>query len=263
MLTVGADPELFVGRGGHFVSAHGLIPGTKDAPFPVGKGAVQVDGVALEFNINPAKSLKEFRDNLASVCKDLKAMVPHHQFLRAVTVEITPKHRSSIPIEALMIGCNSDVNAYTGDSNEPPSPEVSIRSAGGHLHIGGLFKEGQREVSKYIDALRMARLMDRYVGVYSLLWDTNLQRRRIYGSAGACRIKEYGVEYRSLSNSWLFRPRITTFIYQQLTKAFEAFHREEDVQSEEFAGIINQSAVEHQFFSKDLIALQLKKLLRV
>ena len=50
--TIGADPEVFVADSltNTFVSAHDLVPGTKLEPFAVNKGAVQVDGMALEFN---------------------------------------------------------------------------------------------------------------------------------------------------------------------------------------------------------------------
>ena len=56
-ILVGCDPEVFVAKGGKFISAHGMIPGTKKAPHKVERGAVQVDGMALEFNIDPAASL--------------------------------------------------------------------------------------------------------------------------------------------------------------------------------------------------------------
>ena len=50
-ILIGADPELFVKKDGVVVSGHDLIQGTKADPFPVQDGAVQVDGMALEFNI--------------------------------------------------------------------------------------------------------------------------------------------------------------------------------------------------------------------
>ncbi len=49
--TIGADPEIFLRRRGKAFSAHGVIPGTKKEPHNVEKGAVQVDGMAVEFNV--------------------------------------------------------------------------------------------------------------------------------------------------------------------------------------------------------------------
>jgi len=80
-ILIGADPELFVSLGGKLVSAHNLIPGTKMAPHPVNNGAVQVDGMALEININPASTSKEFCKNILSVLKQLKEMIPSYEFV--------------------------------------------------------------------------------------------------------------------------------------------------------------------------------------
>src|SRR5690554_4628554 len=54
-IKVGSDPELFVKdqASNKYVSAHGLVQGTKQVPQAVDNGAVQVDGMALEFNTNP------------------------------------------------------------------------------------------------------------------------------------------------------------------------------------------------------------------
>ena len=58
------------------VSAHGLIPGTKYEPYPIPHGALQVDGTALEFNINPSSSYEEFNTNIDEVLKTMMAMLP-------------------------------------------------------------------------------------------------------------------------------------------------------------------------------------------
>lgn len=63
-LLVGADPELFVSDNGKLVSCHGLLPGTKAEPHRVERGAVQVDGMAAEFNIDPAGDEETFITNL-------------------------------------------------------------------------------------------------------------------------------------------------------------------------------------------------------
>ena len=59
-ILIGCDPEVFVKKDGLFKSAHGLIKGDKKNPFKIRSGAVQVDGMALEFNIDPAHNEDEF-----------------------------------------------------------------------------------------------------------------------------------------------------------------------------------------------------------
>ena len=77
-ILVGADPELFMKNPNTnaFVSAHDRVPGTKYEPFKVPNGAIQVDGTALEFNIDPAHSVEEFVANIKSVKQTLESYVP-------------------------------------------------------------------------------------------------------------------------------------------------------------------------------------------
>ena len=58
-ILVGCDPEVFVAQGGVFKSAYNLIKGDKKNPQKIRSGAVQVDGMALEFNIDPAATENE------------------------------------------------------------------------------------------------------------------------------------------------------------------------------------------------------------
>jgi hypothetical protein len=258
-LTIGADPEIFLGVGGKFICAHGMIPGTKDQPFPVNRGAVQVDGVAVEFNIAPASSFKEFRTNLKTVQKELKSLLPGAtQFLRRVTV---PIDRKKVPEEALVIGCTSDIDAYTGEMNDSPPAESDFRSVGGHIHIGGFFEEGEREVSKYLKSLILCRLLDKNLGVYSLLWDRDTERRKLYGKAGACRLKSFGVEYRTLSNAWLFQPKLVQFVYDQVLLSFQELAAGVDVSTDYYSSIINSGDFNNEFFKNNKVALQLRNYL--
>ncbi len=68
-ILIGCDPELFVFSENKkkIVSAHDLLPGTKEEPFAVPCGAIQVDGVAAEFNITPADESRRFIQNIAIV----------------------------------------------------------------------------------------------------------------------------------------------------------------------------------------------------
>lgn len=251
MITIGADPELFVAKHGMFVSAHDLIPGTKKAPHSVEKGAVQVDGVALEFNIDPASSYDEFQLNLDTVFNTLRGMVPEYDVLVDSAVVLSSEDFKTIPAETLIMGCNPDINAYSEVDNESPPEDTPIRAAGGHVHIGGIFETNATQIHKWNTAMRMGRLMDKHVGVYSVLWDHDKLRREVYGKAGAIRPKIYGIEYRSLSNRWIFDKHLTKFVFEGTMKAVEALFRGEDAESRIYQGIINRGDANHPFFKNN------------
>ena len=136
VFLVGADPEVFVEKDGELASAYGLIPGTKDKPFPVNNGAVQVDGMALEFNINPASSRLAFAGNIASVKKKLKEMVPTYKIKIVSSVHFPESLMNTQPEEAKTLGCDPDYNAWTEELNETPNAATNMRTAAGHIHVG-------------------------------------------------------------------------------------------------------------------------------
>jgi hypothetical protein len=261
MFSIGADPEFFVQRHGVFVSAAGLVPGTKEAPHIVPNGAVQVDGLALEFNINPADNYEEFQNNLDVVLGILKGMIPGYEVLTDPAIILDPEYKASLPKEALIRGCSPDLNAYTEEANKTIPDDCDIHAAGGHIHIGGIFVEEQTAQQRYKMSLRLTRLLDKEVGVYSLLWDKDSLRRQVYGKAGSLRLKPYGMEYRTLSNAWLFNKRITKFVYDGAAKAVESLFRGEDVEDDYLRGIIDNSDHFDKFFRRNSTADYVKSLL--
>lgn len=221
-IKIGADPELFIkDKSGRYISAHGVIPGTKAHPHVVDKGAVQVDGMALEFNIDPADTLEEFKENVTTVMGILAGMLPEEWSLDAVpTAHFDPKYMAEQPPEALELGCEPDYNAYTGEANEPPNGDVNFRTGAGHIHIGWTENEDITN-PEHLDACRMlVKQLDVILGIPSTIWDDDTERRSLYGKAGAFRPKPYGVEYRVLSNKWLTSPDIMDYVYEAVHKGF-------------------------------------------
>jgi hypothetical protein len=204
---IGADPELFIeDNTGKFISAAGLIPGTKAEPFPVPGGAVQVDGMAAEFNINPATTFEEFDNNIVTVLAELKKFLPKGAKLRAVpSVVFDEDVWAAAPDEAKELGCSPDFNAWTEEVNMPPScPEnPRLRTASGHLHFGWTEGKTPGNIQHVRHCNDLVRQLDYVLGLWSLSQDPDPTRRLLYGKAGACRYKPYGVEYRVLSNFWV------------------------------------------------------------
>lgn len=219
-LLIGADPELFVTNGRKNVSGYGLIPGTKEDPHPVANGAVQVDGMALEFNIDPAATEEEFVNNIKSVMSQLEAMVPDYELVAKPTAKFSKKTISEQPPEALELGCDPDYNAYTGEEN--PAPEIGdglARTGAGHIHIGWTTDVDPKHPEHMEACCMIAKQLDYYLGVPSILFDDDVKRRQMYGKAGCFRPKSYGMEYRTPSNAWLKSEDLMRWVYRTVVKA--------------------------------------------
>jgi Phage phiEco32-like COOH.NH2 ligase-type 2 len=224
-VLVGADPELFIRdpQTGDFLSAHDnfvgpRIKGTKLAPHPVPHGAVQIDGTALEFNIDPATNVDEFVNYIGSVRRTLTAMVPGYNVVAEPVARFDPDYfKFEVPTSAQELGCNPDYNGWTETVNPRPDPAGEpFRTASGHLHIGWTEGADVEDRDHFLFCCKVARQLDYYLGVYSLLWDKDGTRRKLYGKAGAFRPKSYGLEYRVLSNRWLDSEALMRWVYNTI-----------------------------------------------
>lgn len=220
-ILVGADPEVFMrGKDGKFVSAHGAVQGDKANPFKVDKGAVQVDGLALEFNIDPAASEDEFVTNIQAVMQTLAGMVPDYELVPDPVAHFGFQYLKEQPPEALELGCEADFNAWEGGAVNPrPNGDVDFRTGAGHVHIGWTKDQDVNDPEHIEACIMLVKQLDVYLGVPSLMWDTNNERRKLYGKAGAFRVKPYGVEYRVLSNAWLRSEKLMRWVYKATIKA--------------------------------------------
>lgn len=222
-VLVGCDPELFVvNADGKPRGAYGLIPGTKETPFKVDKGAYQVDGMALEFNIDPASTEEEFVTNIQTVMRRLRADVPpEFKFHIKPSVRFHHAILKAAPDEAKELGCMPDLSAYTMQENPKPNGSTTLRTASGHLHIG---LEENADPSSEAHMLKYATLvkhLDLFLGLRALEWDDDTTRQKLYGAPGAMRLKPYGVEYRVLSNMWLESEELVRFVYRQTLRCID------------------------------------------
>lgn len=217
-ILVGCDPEVFVKQDGVFKSAHGLIKGDKKNPQKINRGAVQVDGMALEFNIDPAASEDEFCLNVQDVFAAMCAMVPGYEVVATPVATFDPEYMKQQPEEALELGCDPDFNAWNGMANPRPNGDRAFRTASGHVHIGWTDGVDTASGIHLAQANAVVKQMDFYLGLPSLLYDSDTKRREMYGKAGACRYKSYGVEYRTLSNAWLKSESLMRWVFRSVQK---------------------------------------------
>lgn len=221
-ILIGCDPEVFLRKDGVFQSAFGLIAGDKKNPQAVPHGAVQVDGMALEFNISPAATEEEFVFNVQDVFNTMCKMVPGYEVVAVPVADFTPEYLKTQPKEALELGCEPDYNAWTNAVNPRPDGDRPMRTASGHVHVGWTNGEKIDDVNHIERCNMLVKELDFHLGLTSLFYDTDTRRRAMYGKAGACRYKSYGVEYRTLSNAWLTNKERMAWVFRATQRAVEA-----------------------------------------
>lgn len=226
-IKIGADPEVFVKRisSGEFVPSLDLIGGSKFCPRELQDGIfVQEDNVLLEFNIPASSTQEEFKANILNGLKLSKECFLAEGF----DIEIKSSHKFTpeqlLDPRAQELGCDPDFNAWLGGKKNPrpKSPKDGLRTAAGHIHIGfELDNPNDAAAKDHIDQ-ELVRWADFYLGVPSILMDSDTERRKLYGKAGAFRHKPYGVEYRTLSSFWLGAEKLIDWAYEQTMRAVES-----------------------------------------
>lgn len=211
--SFGSDPEFMLktADGKKYVSAIGVVPGTKTDMLPLGNGHFGFhDNVLAEccphYGKNKEEVIANFRD-----CFQRYANVVAPYKLTPQASHTYPESECLHPA-ALEFGCSPEMNAYDMSTVNAPVCEAgnTFRSGGGHIHLGYI------DGPKYplIDGMGrwwLTRMMDLFVGLPSILIDndpTSQDRRKLYGGAGNMRPKDYGIEYRTMSNFWLSCPRL-------------------------------------------------------
>lgn len=215
MITIGCDPEVFLFDGKKVRSAIDKIGGTKDCPKDYGDGiALQEDNVAVEWTIPPVTNVDDFiRYNMAALSKIEEQARKFNLTVKVIASTTLPKEELEDE-RAKVFGCEPDFDAWDRCQNpRPRSKNRLLRSAGGHVHIGGIQDMQDKEST--------IRIMDYLCAVPMSFVDKDTRRRELYGKAGAFRFKPYGVEYRTLSNFWVRSPELMKFVFNTAKTAAE------------------------------------------
>lgn len=208
-MRLGADPEVFLqDKNGKHISVIGYIQADKWNPhqipdMPEGF-TLQEDNVALEYGIPPASNAEEFVHHIQAVMKRSEGYLKGLSFSRLSCVVFPEDQLRSAMSQ--VFGCEPDFNAWTNEVNpSPKSPNPNMRSAGGHVHV-----ETQKDPRKVV------RNADLFLSVPAVFMDEGVERKQLYGKWGAHRIKPYGVEYRTLSNFWIFEERLIQWVWRNM-----------------------------------------------
>lgn len=219
---LGCDPEFFLfnKETGCIESAHDLVPGSKGIPYKLTYGGVLSDGVAVEFNIDPAESAEVFEININHTLKEIRALVPaKYKFEYKSTAVFKGDYWKDLPNTAKEIGCDPDFNAFTGN-RASRSPKDGIRHAGGHIHVG--WRDPTDITPSHLwDAKYICRQMYySFARLFNTFQKEDYERQYDVPKS-VFRPKPYGAEFRGLSNLWLGYPKLYSYIFNTCKKAYE------------------------------------------
>lgn len=224
VITIGADPEVAVRSISQkrYVSAVGLIPGNKYEPAPVKDGQILVDGLMLEYGIDPASNKDEFIKRNQSLLDTLAKMIgDDHKIVIEPTVIFDKYFMEAIPDSDKELGCAPDFNAWEGGTMNPrpllTGMFVHTRVCGGHIHIGWTSGADVSSTDHIFDCCTIVKYLDTFVHPYLAHMDKGDKiRSQMYGALGAFRPKPYGVEWRVPSNTWLSYPQVWGWLFDTI-----------------------------------------------
>lgn len=217
---VGSDPEIFFEVNGQVLPAYDFLPAKKDAKYSnaINKERGYWDGFQAEFETNAVSCLAYHVDSIyrgLKICYN--AAVKHNNKARPsvnTVMDIPPHLLESGKQEHVQFGCMPSFNVYNIVGMQDDGRDVPFRPAGGHIHFG----IGPKDTAC---VERIVKALDAILGVACVSmfarWD-DPRRRHLYGLPGEYRLPAHGLEYRTLSNAWLFHPAITHLVFDVARK---------------------------------------------
>ena len=245
-MTLGGDPEFFVEKAdGKLLEAFTFLPSKYEPAKTEGEQSIYWDGAQLEFQLEPNIDINKILD---SIRLGLKAGMEFAR-IKSPGAYISTKTCIEIPLEELAkwapehaeFGCVGSLSAYNLGGPGADGRITTTRSCGGHIHMACGRKEPKIET-----LLSIVKTLDSILGVVGVSLFEHLdspKRRTLYGKVGEFRTplysggKIFGLEWRVLSNSWLFHPQLAGTI---LDLARKTVHYS---QSKNYHWVADQAAV--------------------
>lgn len=222
-MTIGSDPEfmLFDISANMYVSALDVLKNDKYSPIDLGNGIMMyADNVLVEFSFPPSNTVTGFIDTMRIAILAGAERLNRYGPLVLHPIASMDFHESQLQNpKAKEAGCSPNFDAWGSCVNMPPNLTGNRRTGSFHIHVGHptLDTKPRKE--------RMIKLLDRYLGMASVLADkdpSSILRRKLYGKAGEFRPTPYGIEYRVLGPYFLRKPALVAGCMELMVMAFNA-----------------------------------------
>ena len=218
--NIGADPEMFAeDEAGNVIPAFTFLGSKADSNVFANSQRVYWDGFQAEFNTTAGTCLDgqvgNYFQGLQAILTAALKINPKARLSSKTVVEVSAELLEKSEERFVQFGCSPSLNAYGLEGLGTDGRTVPFRPAGGHMHFGiGTHTEKQ--------AVPIVKALDAVVGVACVSMFAKFddpRRRSLYGLAGEFRLPHHGLEYRTLSNAWLFHPLIAYMSFDLARKA--------------------------------------------
>lgn len=242
--TIGSDIEFFLQNKntGEFVSAEGLIQGTKYDPFhfdPKNEWFMtSLDNVSAEGNIPPARTAYQFYKGVEKLIAYINSTIPKDLIATSIpSVRFDQKYLQTE--NAQVFGCESSINCWTLEDVKPMPTGDNLRAIGKHIHVG--YEKPSEEMN-----YNLAKALDLFLGVPAVIIEPDNERKVVgYGCAGNMRHKNYGMEYRVLSSHFASSKDLIQYTFKNTMKAIRFINEGKmdsiDFRGKEIQDIINKN----------------------
>jgi len=240
-VTFGSDPEMFIKDTNGLISAIGLIPGDKNAPYEFEPGfSLHPDNVLAEGNIPPVNTKEAF---ILAINK-LKIEISKYADIHYSSCELEFPQAYLQNAKAREFGCTPSFDAWNLLTRAPNAFEAgNMRTSSFHVHIG--YDDTENNSTQ---ARELIKGMDLFLGLPSLLLDPDRDRRSLYGKSGDYRVNYQSditiAEYRSLGGYMLIDDNHIGFVYDQMVKCIEYLNQGNLVREEAIAECIDNYDVD-------------------
>jgi hypothetical protein len=206
--TFGCDPEIFVvNETGTFVAPTRYIMESKVVMAVSVEGGANRDGMAVELNPEPSHDPGVVERRLDILKRKISIQLATLGLKMSEEIMLDTRESFIDPMaqDVWDIGCVPDLDAYTENWRQVPvsGRQYPYRYAGGHISIGGFGNITRVQACEIV-----RERFDPSIGLLSTLSSKNpeasAQRRQIYGGAGAFRLKDGIIEYRTPDSGWLW-----------------------------------------------------------
>lgn len=209
---------------------------------------VENDMVTIEMVLPPVtllEGVEEAWENYETVKNLIEDELPSHIKLDCCSyAEFTEEELSHD--KAREGGCSIDFNAWeNGLPNPKPKFNTPYRSSGAHIHFGN-------ENMKYIEMMHLVMLGDLFISVPLVLNQSNTERRKLYGKAGAFRCVQGRVELRSPSNCYWESIESLKWVFNQIEKLIDYYNEkgisEIEEEKERILSAINEDNLDSVYY---------------